>query len=409
MASKMTNKELNKPKAILQKGKGKERREKALVYDYEKDLTYFAQVSESVKELAVEELKELGAVNVDPKYMGIKFKADQESFYKIIYLSRMISRVLAPLKTFACPDPSAIYKNSKSIKWMDFISRRKTFAVVSNVSDSAVSHSQYAALRVKDAIADYFRDMTGRRPNVDKNNPDFLINLHIRKDVATLSVDASGGALHKRGYREKSILAPMQEIIAAAIIKMSGFDGTSPLYDPMCGSGTLLCEALMLANNIPCGIFRQKFGFTTLPDFNKPLWEKVKKEADSKIRETGKGIIAGSDISLDAVNATKTNLMGIHYGNDVEVLEKRFEDIESLTDTTIVINPPYGIRLSKGENLENFYKILGDFLKQKCTGSSAYVYFGETQYIKNMGLKPAWKKFLKLGQLDGRLVKYELF
>ncbi|MCK5541200.1 MAG: class I SAM-dependent RNA methyltransferase [Desulfobacterales bacterium] len=405
----MANKSKTKPRSILQKGRGKERRENALVYDYEKDLTYFAQVSESVKSLAEEELKELGAKNVAPEYRGIRFKASRENLYRIVYQTRMISRVLAPIKMFACPDNSAIYKNSKSIKWIDFISRKKTFAIVSNVSDSNVTHSQYAALRVKDAIADYFRDMTGKRPDVDKDNPDLIINLHIRKDMATLSVDLGGGALHKRGYREKSVMAPMQEIVAAAIIKYSGFDGTSALYDPMCGSGTLLCEALMVASNIPSGIFRQKFGFKILPDFDEPLWEKVKAEADSKIRKTEKGVIAGSDILEDAVNAAKTNLFGIHYGNSVEVLEKKFEDIESLNNTIIVINPPYGIRLLKDESLENFYKILGDFLKQKCKDSNAYIYFGDVQYIKSLGLKPEWKKILKLGQLDGRLVKYELF
>ncbi len=401
-----------KPKSILQKGRGKERRENALVYDYEKDLTYFAQVSESVKKLAVEELKELGARDIEPEYRGIKFKASQENFYKIVYLTRMISRVLVPIKTFACPDNSSIYKNSKSIKWIDFISRKNTFAIVSNVSDSNVSHSQYAALRVKDAIADYFRDMTGRRPDVDKDNPDFIINLHIRKDMATLSVDAGSGALHKRGYREKSVMAPMQEIIAAAIIKYSGFDGSdgSPaLFDPMCGSGTLLCEALMLSSNIPNGIFRKKFGFKTLPDFNESLWTKVKEEADSRIKKTKKGMISGSDISEAAVSSAKTNLFGIHYGNNVEVVQKKFEDIESIKDAIIVINPPYGIRLLKDQNLDSFYKSLGDFLKQKCKGSSAYIYFGDTKYIKSMGLKSTWKKILKLGQLDGRLVKYELF
>lgn len=405
----MAGKGITKPKAILQKGRGKERREKALVYDYDKDLIYFAQVSESVKSLAVEELKELGAKNIAPEYRGIRFKASQEILYSIVYQTRMISRVLAPIKSFACPDNSSIYKNTKSIKWIDFLSRKKTFAIVSNVSDSNVTHSQYAALRVKDAIADYFRDMTGKRPDVDKDNPDLIINLHIRKDIATLSVDLGGGALHKRGYREKSVMAPMQEIIAAAIIKYSGFDGTSSLYDPMCGSGTLLCEALMVASKIPSGIFRQKFGFTMLPDFNEPLWEKVKTEADSKIIKTEKGVIAGSDMLEDAVNSAKTNLFGIHYGSNVEVLEKRFEDIEYLNNKIIVINPPYGIRLLKDESLEDFYKSLGDFLKQRCKNSNAYIYFGDTKYIKSLGLKPAWKEILKLGQLDGRLVKYELF
>ncbi len=405
----MVKKQKQKSKVILQKGKGRERRENALVYDYEKDSRYFAQVSESVKDLAVVELKELGAENIDPVYMGIKFKADQKTLYKIVYLSRMVSRILAPLKIFDCPDSGAIYKNTKTIKWLDFITNKNTFAIVSNVSDSEVNHSQYAGLRVKDAIADYFRDMTGRRPNVDKDSPDFLVNLHIRKDIATISVDVSGGAMHKRGYREKTVLAPMQEIIAGAIIKMSGFDGTRPLYDPMCGSGTLLCEALMLSCNIPCGIFRRNFGFKMLPDFNGSIWEKVKAEADAGIKETKQGMISGSDISIDAVNAAKTNLMGIHYGNNVRVLEKRFEDIEPLNNHIIVINPPYGIRLNSGENLDKFYKAIGDFLKQKCKGSAAYVYFGDPKYIKFLGLKPEWKKNLRLGQLDGRLLKYELF
>ncbi len=397
-----------KPRAILQKGRGKERRQNALVYDYEKDLTFFAQVSEGVKALAVEELKELGATDIIPEYRGIRFRAVRKNLYRIIYLTRMISRVLAPIKTFACPDNSAIYKNSKSIKWIDFMSGRHTFAIVSNVSDSNVSHSQYAALRVKDAIADYFRDMTGRRPSVDKDNPDLIINLHIRKDTATLNVDLGGGALHRRGYRELSVPAPMQEIIAAAIIKYSGFDGTIPLYDPMCGSGTLLCEALMKSSNIPSQIFRQKFGLARLPDYDETLWKKIRSRADSKIIETKKGLIAGSDMSEDAVNAAKTNLLGIHHGNNVKIRQKRFEHI-LLTESIIVINPPYGIRLLKDTDLEKFYKALGDFLKQKCKGSSAYIYFGDPAYIRNTGLKPAWKKMLKLGKLDGRLVKYELF
>ncbi|MBF0204083.1 MAG: class I SAM-dependent RNA methyltransferase, partial [Desulfamplus sp.] len=283
------------------------------------------------------------------------------------------------------------------------------FSIVANVSDSIIDHSQFAALRLKDAIADYFRERTGKRPNVDTNKPDIIINLHIRNDIADISVDASGGALHKRGYREESVVAPMQETVAAAIIRLSGWDGSVPLHDPMCGSGTLLCEALMQYCNIPASVFREKFGFEMLPDYNPDLWQQVKKEADYAIREILPDIISGSDISNESVKASRTNLMGLHFGGNVAVRQMDFNDIPSIENSVIVANPPYGIRIGKDQDLKVFHNNLGNFLKQKCRGSSAFIYFGDPEYIKHMGLKASWKKPIKAGGLDGRLVKYEMY
>ena len=386
------------------------RREKrqTATYQYQKDFRYFAQVADGLKEAGAGELNELGAEDVRPEFSGIYFRADKSTLYRINYLTRILSRCLAPLISFACHDTDTLYQKAKQIEWEDFFAEGNTFAVSANVSNSAISHSKFAALRLKDAVADYFKEITGQRPDVSVRNPDILLNLHIRNDKAVISLDTSGGALHRRGYREETVPAPMQETVAAAIIRYSEWDGSVPLYDPLCGSGTLLCEALMRYSNIPAGVFRNQFGFEFLPDFDGAVWKQVKKEADGHIRELPEGLIAGSDVSAEAVSAARTNLMGLHYGNNVNVEKADFRKLPALEEHVIVTNPPYGIRLGRDENLEMFYKYLGDFLKQKCKGSAAFVYFGERKYINKIGLKASWKKPIKAGGLDGRLVKYEM-
>ena len=386
------------------------RREKrqTATYQYQKDFRYFAQVADGLKEAGAGELNELGAEDVRPEFSGIHFRADKSTLYRINYLTRILSRCLAPLISFACHDTDTLYQKAKQIEWEDFFAEGNTFAVSANVSNSAISHSKFAALRLKDAVADYFKEITGQRPDVSVRNPDILLNLHIRNDKAVISLDTSGGALHRRGYREETVPAPMQETVAAAIIRYSEWDGSVPLYDPLCGSGTLLCEALMRYSNIPAGVFRNQFGFEFLPDFDGAVWKQVKKEADGHIRELPEGLIAGSDVSAQAVSAARTNLMGLHYGNNVNVEKADFRKLPALEEHVIVTNPPYGIRLGRDENLEMFYKYLGDFLKQKCKGSAAFVYFGERKYIKKIGLKASWKIPIMAGGLDGRLVKYEM-
>ena len=396
-------------KTILQKGKGKSRKQAKLEYLYEKESLYFAQIAESVKDIAIKELKDLGAYDLKPVFRGIWFKATKKDFYRITYFSRLISRILAPLVSFECHDKDDLYKAARKIRWEEFLTPEKTFSIMANVSESEITHSNFAGLRVKDAIADYFRDRVNKRPNVDSKEPYITINIHIHKNLATLTIDASGGPLHKRGYREESVSAPMQETVAAAIIRLSEWDGNLPLYDPMCGSGTLLCEALMMYCRIPAQIFRTSFGFERLPDFDTILWEQIKKEARDNFKGLKKGLISGSDLSEHSVNAVKTNIMGLHFGSEISIEQKDFQDIESIDNSVIVTNPPYGIRMGKDQNLNKFYENFGLFLKNKCRKSIAFVYFGEPRYIKKVPLSPSWKRPLKIGGLDGKLVKYELY
>jgi len=354
-------------------------------YKYQRDSRYFAQIAEGLIEAGAQELAELGAENIAPEFRGIHFRADKSTLYRINYLTRLASRCLAPLISFHCHDTDTLYKKAKQIQWEDFFAEGSTFAVSGNVSDSTISHSKYASLRLKDAVADYFKEKTGKRPDVSIRNPDILLNLHIRHDKAEISLDTSGGALHRRGYREETVSAPMQETVAAAIIRFTGW-----------------C-------NIPSGIFRNKFGFEFLPDFDGSIWKQVKKEADTSIRELPQGLIAGSDLSEKAVDAARINIMGLNYGKNVRVERADFRDLPAIEGRVIVANPPYGIRMGGDDDLEAFYKDFGDFLKQKCKGSTAYIYFGERRYIKKIGLKASWKKPIKAGGLDGRLVKYEMY
>ncbi len=379
------------------------------MYEYQKNKRFFAQIADGIKELGVQELTELGAGNISSAYRGIYFDADMETIYRINYFSRLISRVLAPLVWFRCHTTDQLYKKAMQIKWTDFISPKNTFAIFSNVSNSKIRNSKFAALRLKDAIVDSFRDSLGDRPNIDTRDPDIWLNLHIDNNEAIISLDTSGGSLHRRGYRKDATEAPMQETVAAAIIRYSEWDGSVPLYDPLCGSGTLLAEALMYYCRIPSAILRRQFGFEYLPDYNKAVWKKVKKELDAGIRELPDGQIIGSDSSAKAIKIAAENLRVLKYGNNVKLKTVDFNRAKGLENGIIVTNPPYGIRMGGKQKLDLLYKSFGDYLKQKCTGSTAYIYFGEREFIKKIGLKPTWKKPLKTGGLDGRITKYEMF
>ena len=380
------------------------------MFIYQKTSRYFAQTPDGFESIAAGELKDIGAGQIEPGFRGIYFSADPEVLYSVNYRSRLISHVLAPLASFDCRDRDELYRQGKSIDWQSIFSVEHTFGIVANVSSNKnIRHSKFAALCLKDAVADFFRSRSGKRPNVDTVDPDIWINLHIRGNNATISLDTSGGSLHRRGYRRENVDAPMQETLAAAMVALAGWYGHAPLYDPMCGSGTILCEAMMSACHIPAGYFRKKFGFFFLPDFRKKLWEKTKETEDSKIIKLLPGLIAGSDIDRIAVKSAKTNCRLIPGGENIQITQRDFKDIQELRNMTILCNPPYGIRLKKENDLGGFYKDLGDFLKQRCKGSQAVIYFGNREMIKRVGLRPSWKKPMKNAGLDGRVVKYELF
>ena len=378
-------------------------------YLYQSGDDFFAQVPDGGEEVATEELLGLGASKVTPGYRGVYFSADRDALYRIVYCALTISRVLCPLIRFQAHSPEYLYKRVQDIDWTKLFTNRRTFAVFATVANSAIRHSQYAALTVKDAIVDQFRDKTGSRPDIEPLNPDLWINLYLHANRATISLDLSGGSMHRRGYRVESIEAPMQETVAAVMVAMTGWNGERPFVDPMCGSGTLLCEALMRYCRIPAAYLRPKQGVRFMPDYDAAAWDAMKKQSDVAIRALPEGMIKGSDASRDAAHAARANLSKLPDGRRVVVDAKRYQEIESIHDATIVTNPPYGVRVGKRDAMPEFVREFGDFLKQRCTGSTAFVYFGERELIKSVGLRPTFKKPLANGGLDGRLVRLDLF
>jgi putative N6-adenine-specific DNA methylase len=362
-----------------------------------------------MEELCELELIELGAKNTRVAYRGIYFEADPLTIYKINYTSRTITRVLAPLKSFHCKNANSIMKLAEKIDWDKLFSLNQTFAITSSVSNSSITNSLYASQVLKDGIADYFRAKFGKRPNVETINPDIRFNLFIEKDNAVLSLDTSGESLHKRGYRLLAGEAPIQETLAAAFIRLSKWNGEKPLLDCMCGSGTILCEALMHYCRIPAQKLRKKFGFVHLPDFNKSVWEKFKAEADSDIRPLPKGLISGSDISQTALKITKENLSRLPYSESVTLSVHPFQHIKEFESGILITNPPYGIRLGERDEVENLYKELGDFLKTKCKGTSAFIYTGEPSLRKHIGLKTSRRIPLVNGKLEGVLLQIDSY
>jgi putative N6-adenine-specific DNA methylase len=354
-------------------------------------------------------LAALGATAIEAGFRGLHFSADPATLYRVNYQARLLTRVLAPLAVFRCRQRDDLYREARRIDWPALFSVEQTFAVLANVNaNPGLTHSKFAALCLKDAVADAFRERGGRRPDVDRDQPDIWLNLYIEKESATISLDTSGGSLHRRGYRRESVAAPMQETLAAAMVAASGWQGQKPLYDPMCGGGTLLCEALMHLGGVPAGYLRSKFGFAFMPDFDAALWQRVKRAADAGIREPEAGLIAGSDIDGAAVKAARINCRSLPGGQAIQLIQADLHALPDLENRVILCNPPYGIRLAETD-LSAFYKELGNFLKRRCKGSEAYIYFGNREMLKQIGLRPAWKRPMRNAGLDGRLAKFEMY
>jgi putative N6-adenine-specific DNA methylase len=380
-----------------------------IMFEYQERHRFFAQTPGGMEKLAALELSELGAADIRTAYRGLRFEAPMETLYRINYRARLLTRVLAPLKTFHCHNTEYLYRQVKKLDWSSIFTPNHAFAVFSTISHSAIKHSRYAALCVKDGIADHFRERFNSRPGVRKEDPDLWVNLHIEHNLATISLDTSGGSLHRRGYREQTVEAPMQEILAAAIVRIIAWDGHKKLWDPFCGSGTLLAEALMDYCRIPAGFLRNRFGFERLPDFDRTLWRRIQEEEKQQIRALPENLLVGSDASPAAVKSARVNLQRLPSGNKIALSVADFRNIPSLEGTVVMGNPPHGVRLREGMDTYKFYKDLGDFFKQRCKGSSVYLYVGSRGLIPLIGLKPTWKKALASGGLDGRLVRFEMY
>jgi len=323
----------------------------------------FVTCGSSLEGLLFEELKQLGIPHLRKGFRGVFAPKKMEYVYKINYSSRIAIRVLWPLIQFPCPDRDALYSNAKTIAWDQFLKLDQTFSIDANVSHPKLKHSLFAALVVKDALCDAFREKCGQRPNVDNKHPYVQFNLFIYKGMATISLDTSGEALYKRGYREESTIAPLQESLAAAILFAAGYNKEEILCDPFCGSGTFLIEAAMIASQTPAGFFRKTWGFFHHPDFVQEEWLAIKKEADLKKIPLEKGKIFGADKDPSSLNICVDNLTKTGFNSQIDLKK---EDISRFQPkcfpTLLVTNPPYGKRL---QSFLSTYQLLGDFLRKK--------------------------------------------
>lgn len=354
-----------------------------------------------------EELTNLGANNVEIGRRMVSFTGDKEMMYRANFQLHTAIRILKPIKHFKAQSADDVYEEVKSIDWTEYLDNKKTFAVDSVVFSEEFRHSKFVAYKVKDAIADQFREKTGMRPNVSITNPDIRLHIHIAEDNATLCLDSSGESLHRRGYRQESVEAPLNEVLAAGMILMSGWKGDSDFIDPMCGSGTLLIEAALIAHNMSPGIFRKEFAFEKWPDFDKDLFDEIYND-DSREKEFSHHIY-GYDIDMKAVNTARLNAKAAGFTKAITVEQQDFKDFTKPAEPAILItNPPYGERIST-PNLLATYKMIGEKLKHEFQGNEAWVLSYREECFEAIGLKPSIKIPLFNGSLECEFRKYQMF
>lgn len=381
------------------------------MFEYQQHRRFFAQCAQGLEDLLAEELRELGAEPETPGRQGVGFLADTAALYRVVYRTRLAARVLAPLITFDCHSDRYLYATARKLDWDVLLTPATTFAVDATVSQSNLDHSQFAAQRLKDAIVDHFRESTGSRPSVDRRAPQLLLNLHVRRNRAVIGLDLGGGALHRRGYRTEAGEAPLQETLAAAIVRLSGWDGEGPLHDPMCGSGTLLAEAWLSASRIPAGWLRAQLAppWALLPDFDEQAWVEVRREAAALRRRLEPGLVSGADLDRDVVKTARANLAKLPGGAAIGLGVADARDLALPPGATVLTNPPYGVRLGQRREVEALYKAFGDALKRRCSGTTAWVLCGDTALVGQLGLRPAKRVPLWNGGIECRLVRLDLF
>ena len=372
-------------------------------------LNCFAAVPRGAEELAGAELLALGISDAKPGKGGVAFSTNLAGLYRANLWLRTASRVLVQLAQFPCVGPSELYTGVHAIAWQDIITPDMTLAVDCSLRDSALTHSGFVALKTKDAIVDRIRESCGSRPNVDTTLPDVRINVHLHKNICTISLDSSGDSLDRRGYRLERNEAPLRETLAAAVVALTGWDGSIPLADPMCGSGTIPVEAALMAAHVPPGLQR-RFGFQHWLNFDNDLWDIIYEEAKNGIRKLPVGLITGCDLDNRALllagrNTAKAGLEGqIHFFH-AALQEFRPEGDKGV----VIINPPYGKRLGEEDDLRELYCQIGDVMKKYCRGWTGYVLTGNLELAKYIGLKASRRHVLFNGAIECRLLKYDLY
>ena len=353
------------------------------------------------------ELTQLGANNVQIGRRMVSFTGDKEMMYRANFQLHTAIRILKPIARFKAASADDVYEEIKKIDWSKYIEKGKTFSVDSVVYSEEFRNSRFVTYKVKDAIVDQFRENTGTRPNISVSNPDIRLNIHIAETACTLSLDSSGESLHRRGYRQESVEAPLNEVLAAGMILMTGWNGETDFIDPMCGSGTLVIEAALIAHNMSPCIFRKEFAFEKWPDFDADLFDKIYND-DSQEREFTHHIY-GYDIDMKAVNTARLNVRAAGLTKDITIDCADFKDFTQPKEKSIiVVNPPYGERIST-PNLLNTYKMIGERLKHAFMGNEAWVLSYRQECFEAIGLKPSIKIPVYNGSLECEFRKYSIF
>lgn len=360
------------------------------------------------EEILAKELRNLGASNVEEGVRSVSFEGDKGFMYKANLCLRTAIKIVKPVHSFNVVDENDLYKKIYRMDWSEYLSADTTFAIDTTINSENFTHSLYVSQKVKDAIVDKFRDTDGRRPDVDIKFPDVRLNIHIQKEHCNVSLDTSGRSLHQRGYRTATNIAPINEVLAAGLLLMSGWDGQCDFLDPMCGSGTFLTEAAMIACNIPANINRKEFAFEKWSDFDEELFEKIVDASLNKTREFHFKIV-GYDKAPSAVAKAKDNVKNANLSEYITVDRMNFFETEKFTDKHLhmVFNPPYGERLDI--EMESFYASIGDTLKQNYPGTDAWFITSNLEALKFVGLRPSRKIKVFNSHLESKLVKYVMY
>ncbi len=374
-----------------------------------------AKTFKGLEDVLAQELVELGANNVQKERRAVSFTGNKEMLYRANFCLRTASRVLVPIATFRAKAADEVYAHAKEIDWAQYMTVQTGFSIDATVYSETFRHSKYVTYRVKDAIADWWTEREQKRPNVKLTAPDLSLNVHIAAETVTLSLDSSGESLHKRGYRVANTEAPINEALAAGMLLMAGWHGQANFFDPMCGSGTLLIEAALIAQNIAPGVFRKGFGFEKWLDFDKDLFEMIYND-DSREREFTHHIY-GSDAGFYAVQVAQKNIKSAGMQRFIDVKQIRLEEIRlagvegapSTEGAFVMMNPPYGERLAQDKDILRLYEDMGKALKFQFAGATAWIISSNEEAMKCLGLKPTEKMHLLNGELDCLFNKYELF
>ncbi|MCG2431928.1 THUMP domain-containing class I SAM-dependent RNA methyltransferase [Aequorivita xiaoshiensis] len=374
-----------------------------------KNFKMVAKTLFGMEELLAQELRQLGASSIELGTRNVSFEGDTGFMYKANLCCRTAIKILKPITAFNIFTEEDLYKKVYEMPWENYMDVKGSLAVNATVFSDVFTHSQYIALKTKDAIVDRFRDREGVRPDVDLDHPTLRINVHIDRNICTISLDSSGESLHKRGYKVESTLAPINEVLAAGILMLSGWQGQCDFLDPMCGSGTMLTEAALIACNIPPNLNREEFGFETWPDFDIDLYEKIEEAALKKVRDFPHKIY-GFDSDPVAVHKAKENIKSANLQEFIEVRQQDFFESKKQGEKSLymVFNPPYDERISVND-IREFYSSIGNTLKRGYPGTQAWMITSNMEALKFVGLRPSRKIKLFNGKLESKLVRYEMY